>query len=130
QLGSTGIEVFDWDLFKQSISRQLVSQNFLTNDMKELIRVYHLTYGFNELEMKDIVIEAADLQTGEVNIQDLEKVLNRTIHRLGKKNQLSTEYLRDKKETANTQKEQLITDKQTDKEIKIEKSISQYEYIQ
>lgn len=130
QLGSTGMEVFDWDLFKQSISRQLVSQNFLTNDMKELIRVYHLTYGFNELEMKDIVIEAADLQTGEVNIQDLEKVLNRTIHRLGKKNQLSTEYLRDKKETSNTQKEQLITGKQTDKVIQIAKSISPYDYVQ
>lgn len=130
QLGSNGLESFDWDLFKQSISRQLVSQNFLTNEIKELIRVYHLTYGFNELEIRDAVIEAADLQTGEVELQRLEKVLNRTVQRLGKDNQLSTRYLTEKDESNKNQTINLVDGSKTEKIIQIAKTMSPFDYLQ
>lgn len=120
---------FDWTLFKQSISRQLVKSDFLTSKIEELIYVYHVTYGIDELEMRDAVLEAADLETGEVPADVLKKILNRYVSRLGKVNQLSTESAVNESNIGASSNDVTFTDDKAKKVLEVAKSISPYDYL-
>lgn len=121
-------ESFDWTVLKQSLGRQLVAHDFLTNEIRQLINVYHLTYGFNELEIRDIILQVADLETGEISYTDLSKKLNQAVFNLGKENQLySTSSDQGQKEE--TQTKPVFTEDMANNVVAVAKLLSPYQYL-
>lgn len=120
---------FDWNFFKQSLSGRLVKRDSLTPEIEKLISVYHMTYGIDELAMREMVLEASDLETGEVDYDNLENVLRKQVSLFNKKNQLTTkvEKVNAPKESTKTVNTKLV--KQLDDIIDATKELTPYEFL-
>lgn len=131
-LSQADMASFDWDFLQEGLSKQLVSHDFLSEDIKEIIRIYHLTYGFNELEVRQAVLEAADLETGQVEAESLQKVLNRQVNRLGKANQLQAQLVSDQGHDQDKDKDRKggsVAGDPVQEIIDVAKSMSPYDYL-
>lgn len=71
------IESFDYDFFKQGLNKHFIRQDSLTGEIKELIYTYHVVYGIDELTMQTIVLESADVDSGQVNKNKLTSTVQR-----------------------------------------------------
>ncbi|GEK91437.1 replication initiation and membrane attachment family protein [Alkalibacterium kapii] len=67
---------FDWEFFLAGLNKHFISPQSLTSDVKKLIETFHLIYSINELTMQKIVLESADITSGEIS----EKQLTRVVH--------------------------------------------------
>lgn len=80
---------FDWQFFKQGLSQHFVKVQSITSEIRQLIAIYHVTYGIDEQQMQQIILETADVETGNVDAATLERNLNRKIQQLNRSNQLT-----------------------------------------
>lgn len=80
---------FDWQFFKQGLSQHFVKIQSITSEIRQLIAIYHVTYGIDEQQMQQIILETADVETGNVDAAALERNLNRKIQQLNRSNQLT-----------------------------------------
>ncbi|WP_201711046.1 replication initiation and membrane attachment family protein [Dolosigranulum pigrum] len=80
---------FDWQFFKQGLSQHFVKVQSITSEIRQLIAIYHVTYGIDEQQMQQIILETADVETGNVDVATLERNLNRKIQQLNRSNQLT-----------------------------------------
>ncbi|WP_347301471.1 DnaD domain protein [Dolosigranulum savutiense] len=80
---------FDWQFFKQGLSQHFVKVQSITSEIRQLIAIYHVTYGIDEQQMQQIILETADVETGNVDAVTLERNLNRKIQQLNRSNQLT-----------------------------------------
>ena len=129
-LSQADMTSFDWDFLQEGLSKQLVSHDFLNEDIKEIIRIYHLTYGFNELEVRQAVLEAADLETGQVEAKALQKVLNRQVNRLGKAKQLQAQLVSDQDQDQDKdRKTGSVAGDPVQEIIEVAKTMSPYDYL-
>ncbi len=80
---------FDWQFFKQGLSQHFVKVQSITSEIRQLIAIYHVTYGIDEQQMQQIILETADVETGNVEAATLERNLNRKIQQLNRSNQLT-----------------------------------------
>ena len=64
-------QTFDFDFLQSALKSQFVKESTLTDEMKSMIATYHLMYGLNELEVQQILLQAADIQTGYVSAENL-----------------------------------------------------------
>ncbi len=71
------VDSFDYDFFKKGLNKHFIRQDSLTGEIKELIYTYHLIYGIDELTMQEIVLESADVESGEVNKNKLTNTVQR-----------------------------------------------------
>lgn len=63
---------FDWRLFNDSISEELLTQNQLTEAIKRKVESLSFVYGLDELQMKDVLIKSLD-EFDNVNIVNLSR---------------------------------------------------------
>jgi replication initiation and membrane attachment protein len=61
------VDTFDYDFFKKSLDKHFVNRESLTGEIKELIYTYHVVYDIDELTMQSLILESADVETGQVN---------------------------------------------------------------
>ena len=80
---------FDWQFFKQGLSQHFVKVQSITSEIRQLIAIYHVTYGIDEQQMQQIILETADVETGNVDAATLERNLNRKVQQLNRSNQLT-----------------------------------------
>lgn len=123
-------KTFDWSILKQTLSKQLVAKDFLTEDIKEIINAYHLTYGFDEIEIRDIILRVADLETGEVVKDDLTKALNQAVYKLGKVNQLEPSQVESEESTNQAKKPVHFTDEMAGQVVAVAKTLTPYQYLE
>lgn len=71
------IDSFDYDFFKQGLNKHFIRQESLTSEIKELIYTYHVIYGIDELTMQAIILESADVESGQVNKNKLTSTVQR-----------------------------------------------------
>lgn len=71
------IDSFDYNFFKQGLNKHFIRQDSLTTEVKELIYTYHVIYGIDELTMQAIVLESADVESGQVNKNKLTSTVQR-----------------------------------------------------
>lgn len=66
---------FDWSFFLEGLNKHFVSTQSLDTVIKNIIYTFHTIYGINELEMQQFVLEAADVNTGEVTDTKLTRII-------------------------------------------------------
>src|SRR5690625_3332756 len=61
------IDSFDYNFFKAGLNKHFVRQDSFTAEIKELIYTFHVVYGIDEMTMQALILESADVESGEVN---------------------------------------------------------------
>lgn len=61
------VESFDYNFFKAGLNKHFVRQESFTKEIKELIYTFHVVYGIDEMAMQALILESADVESGEVN---------------------------------------------------------------
>ena len=61
------VESFDYNFFKAGLNKHFVRQESFTKEIKELIYTFHVVYGLDEMTMQALILESADIESGEVN---------------------------------------------------------------
>src|SRR5690625_4017723 len=61
------VDTFDYDFFKAGLNKHFVRQDSFTKEIKELIYTFHVVYGIDEMTMQALILESADVESGEVN---------------------------------------------------------------
>lgn len=61
------VESFDYSFFKAGLNKHFVRQDSFTAEIKELIYTFHIVYGIDEMTMQALILESADVESGEVN---------------------------------------------------------------
>ncbi len=64
---------FDFQLLKQFLQKEFFNQDALTDEVQSAIVVYHHMYGLDEMAMANHLLRAANLETGHINLRELEK---------------------------------------------------------
>ncbi|CZQ91725.1 replication initiation and membrane attachment [Trichococcus palustris] len=67
---------FDFTFFHQLLNKQFVSQDSITKELEHTITVLHTLYGCDEMQMSQFVLQAADIETGKVDGQALQKIVS------------------------------------------------------
>ena len=61
------VDSFDYNFFKAGLNKHFVRQESFTKEIKELIYTFHIVYGIDEMTMQALILESADIESGEVN---------------------------------------------------------------
>lgn len=62
---------FDYTFFKAGLDKHFIKKESLTKEVKELIYTFHIVYGIDELTMRELILESADIDSGIVNSKKL-----------------------------------------------------------
>lgn len=73
----------DWELLTELLKSQFVNEHALTKDVRQMIEALRLYYGLSEREIAQYVIYAADLSTGEIDSDELMKIVMEASEQLG-----------------------------------------------
>lgn len=85
------VDSFDYQFFKQGLNKHFIRQDSLTSEVKELIYTYHVIYGIDEITMQAIILESADVESGEVNKNKLTNTVQRMFLRQPQNRQTASE---------------------------------------
>jgi len=61
------VETFDYEFFKKGLDKHFIKRDSLSEEIKELIYTFHIVYGIDELTMQSLILESADVESGQVN---------------------------------------------------------------
>jgi len=61
------VETFDYEFFKKGLDKHFIKRDSLNEEIKELIYTFHLVYGIDELTMQSLILESADVESGQVD---------------------------------------------------------------
>lgn len=71
QVMDKAADTFDFEFLEQSLDQSHLQSRPLTEDVKEIIASYHLMYHLTEIEMRQLLLQSADIQTGKINPKTL-----------------------------------------------------------
>lgn len=69
---------FDYDFFKGGLSRHFIRQDALVPEIKELIYTFHVVYGIDEMTMQNLILESADVESGQINKNKFTSIVQRS----------------------------------------------------
>lgn len=61
------VDSFDYTFFKAGLNKHFLNNDSLTPEIKELIYTFHVVYGIDEMGMQALILESADVESGQVN---------------------------------------------------------------
>lgn len=62
---------FDFKFYMEGLDKHFVKKSSITEDIQKIIATYHLLYGLDELEMNQLTLSSADVETGAVSSKKL-----------------------------------------------------------
>lgn len=72
---------FDWTFFQEGLNQHFVNKQSITQEIKELIYTFAALYGIDELEMQRHILEATDVESGDVQKNKFISIVHRTFHK-------------------------------------------------
>lgn len=87
---------FNWDLFIAEMKGQYIKNGeWERQEVKDTVILLHEMYGYNELDMQALVLDASDLDSGEIDVKKLKnsvrkKEAQRNVQIVPRKNPTST----------------------------------------
>lgn len=73
-------QTFDFKFFYTGLNKHYVNRSAITKEVEATILVLHTMYGINELDMQQYVLEASDMDTGDVDERKLKNIIYRHYH--------------------------------------------------
>ena len=100
------IDSFDYNFFKAGLNKHFVRQDSFTAEIKELIYTFHVVYGIDEMTMQALILESADVESGEVNKNKFVSNVQRSfLNKQQTQPKNSQQILKNQDEQATTQEE-------------------------
>lgn len=81
----------DWQLLTDLLKSQFINEQALTEEIRKMIETLRLYYGLSEREIVHYVIYATDLSTGEIDSEELMKIVIEASQQLGLKATLASD---------------------------------------
>lgn len=60
-------KTFDLKFFYTGLNQQYINRSSITKEVEEAILVLHTLYGLDELAMQQFVLNASDIETGQID---------------------------------------------------------------
>lgn len=73
-------QTFDFKFFYIGLNKHYVNRSAITKEVEATILVLHTMYGVNELDMQQYILEASDMDTGNVDERKLKNTVYRRYH--------------------------------------------------
>ena len=73
-------QTFDFKFFYAGLNKHYVNRSAISKELESAILVLHTMYGINELDMQQYVLEASDIDTGNVDERKLKNIVYRQYH--------------------------------------------------
>ncbi len=74
------LDQWDWNFFKDLMTQSYIADQLFTEDVLQLIGLYHHMYGFSELELYQFIEQAYDYTTQTINLKRFKKLVYQTYH--------------------------------------------------
>jgi len=81
------VDSFDYEFFKKGLDKHFIKRDSLNEEIKELIYTFHIVYGIDELTMQSLILESADVESGQVNKNKFIQYVQRNYQNKQKKKQ-------------------------------------------
>ncbi|ALV20659.1 MAG: DnaD domain protein [Carnobacterium sp.] len=79
-------QTFDFKFFYTGLNSHYINRSAITKDLEKTILVLHTMYGINELAMQRYILEASDMETGNIDERKLKNVVYHDYHKNNQKN--------------------------------------------
>lgn len=73
-------QTFDFKFFYTGLNKHYVNRSAISKELESAILALHTMYGINELDMQQYVLEASDINTGNVDERKLKNIVYRQYH--------------------------------------------------
>ncbi|SEK27732.1 replicative DNA helicase loader DnaB [Carnobacterium iners] len=79
-----GTQTFDFKFFYTGLNKHYVNRSAITKELESTMLVLHTMYGINELDMQQYVLEASNIDTGNIDERKLKNIVYRQYHNVKK----------------------------------------------
>ncbi|EDP68011.1 replication initiation and membrane attachment protein DnaB, putative [Carnobacterium sp. AT7] len=79
-------KTFDLKFFYTGLNQQYINRSSITKEVEEAILVLHTLYGLDELAMQQFVLNASDIETGQIDEKKLKKLAYDDYHNKNQQN--------------------------------------------
>lgn len=72
---------FDWKFFVEGLNRHFIKVQSMNQEIKELVYTFHTVYGIDEIQMQRFILEATDVESGNVEKNKFIHIVHRAFHK-------------------------------------------------
>ncbi len=73
-------QTFDFKFFYTGLNKHYVNRSAITKELESTMLVLHTMYGINELDMQQYILEASDIDTGNIDERKFKSIVYRHYH--------------------------------------------------
>lgn len=73
---------FDWKFFQEGLNRHFINKQSITQEIKELVYTFYSVYSIDELEMQRLILEATDVESGNVQKNKFIRTVHQSYHKI------------------------------------------------